>query len=86
MLDNTNQQRNTITFKLREILECNTVLRNLNERGAHNQRFIKFMTEVLIFAVKWYRHVSTRTLFDLVHYFFVLFSVSKRFKSFNRSL
>ena len=45
-----------------------------NERRAHNQRFIKFMTEELIFAVKWYNYVSTRTLFNLVHEFFFVFS------------
>ena len=70
MLDNTNQQRNTIMLKLREIQECNFVLRNLTERRAtfsRNPRVIKFMTEVLIFAVKWYHYVSTRTLFNVVH-------------------
>ena len=63
MLDNTNKQR--------EVVTRNSVLSlgDLNERRAysHNQRLVKFMTEVIIFAVKWYRHVSTQALFNLVN-------------------
>ena len=60
-------QWNIIMSRIREINQCNAIIRNLDaRRSPDNERLMKYIIYTMTFSMKWFRYSSTKNLICLV--------------------
>ena len=60
-------QWNIIVSRIREIRQCNAILRNLDSRRSpHNDRLTNYIISSVAISIKWFRYSSTTTIIHLV--------------------